>query len=118
MTDKVWYYNVNTGVKQWNLINNIPSPASGFTHKDWKQYVIMETINKAFTDVSSSELNLNAYNQGVGFRFVLPHIDKFYNKENIIDRPGFFALLDGVMIGFKNDRLRTFSFAGSQINEN
>ena len=112
--DDVWYYDTVTGAQGWKKVADVqpPSPVN-FTPKSWKQYIIMETINQTFTEVASSELNMNAYNQGKGIGFMLPHGQN--DTQNIIDHPGVFALLDGVMIGFKNEPLRTFSFAGAQL---
>lgn len=110
--DDVQYFNYSTGAKGWDNIDNLPSPVTKFTHRQWKQMVIMDTINKAFSEVASSELSLQALNQHKGVRFMLPQMEN--SEDNVITSPGVFAVIDGVTIGYQAP-LRTFSFAGAQM---
>lgn len=110
--DDVQYFNYATGARGWSKIDSLPSPAAGFTHRQWKQMVIMDTINKAFSEVASSELSLQALSRHKGVKFLLPQVES--SEDNVITSPGVFAVIDGVTIGYEAP-MRTFSFAGAQM---
>lgn len=113
--EEIWYFNTITGDKGWKKLSDIPSPTSKMSHEEFKNYVIMKTINDYFTAVASSDLSLEANNQKKGIEFILPHADDYYSYGNIIDNVGAFALIDGVTIGLNNQPLRLASFGGAQL---
>ncbi|WP_202707675.1 hypothetical protein [Sporosalibacterium faouarense] len=119
----VYVYDINTGTDTKETLDSLIQITTDMTNKQLKNYVVMETINKALTKAASSELNYTSLNLMKGVVFNLVHFDHeviggrdIYNSEgNIIDSPGFFAMIDGIAVGLNSERIRLASFGGAKM---
>lgn len=92
-----------------------PPEGSEFgSFEEWRQHVIIDTINKALSDVAASDLNLNAANEKRGTKFVIPYEEISLEEEKEIT-PRFFAFIDGVPVGFESRGIESFGIGKAKV---
>jgi len=116
---------LSTGLSREYKFSDIASPYDAMTMEQFKNYVIMSTINREITKVLNSKDNMTLNRTGVGLIVNLEVFDQVevdgkieYNDQgNIVRDIGFFAVVDGYMRGFEGRTIRLANISGSELRE-
>jgi len=121
--DNVIIKHDNAPVEEIKDLSAIGELSNQMTNKEFRNYIIIETINKFLAMFSTDQYNLVSRNLYKGLEFDLAHADytsnkKSYSKKSaVIDGVGFFAVIDTFTGTYSNKKryMRIFSFGGSEL---